>query len=159
MTKHVIYEELEESDWICALEDKTVEEAIQWLSDYQRDYVLEVDYNWDSKDGKITVARMETDEEEHARENAAAIAEAKKLADKAVQEKAMAAYEESLLQSKVAMDVAVWAYLEKHKDNPRKGDLGNLYRAKINLEQAGHGPGSIAAKGIEECMERLENGT
>jgi hypothetical protein len=159
MTKHVIYEELEESDWISALEDKTIGEAIQWLNDYQSDYVLEVDCTWDSKYGKITVARMETDEEEYAREHAAEIAIAKRQADKEAQQKARENTEARLLQSKIDMDVAVWAYLQKHKDNPHKDDLGNLYRAMIGLEQAGHGPGSIAAKGIRECMERLENGT
>lgn len=159
MTKLTIVEELPDSDWIEALEDCTVQEAIWWLQEQHTKAILSVEYyGYDGgKSGVLTFQRPETDEEEATRENAAAIAEAKKLADKAAQQKAREAYEESLLQSKVAMDVAVWAYLEKHKDNPNKGDLSNLYRALINLEKAGHGPNSLAAKGICECMERLEN--
>lgn len=157
MSKRQIRTELYESDWIAALDGKTVEEAIQYLHDYDYDCLLEEQCGYDGSYGTIASVRLETDEEEYARENAVAIEEAAKQKQREANERAAKEREDALLQSKMAYDVAVWAYLQKFPDSPHKDDMNNLYRAKMQLEKDGHGPNSSAMKGIDECLRRLES--
>ncbi len=156
MTKQTVDVTLEESDWIHALEDKTVGEAIQWLSDYQRNYTLTVEWDWDAKTGAITYERFETDDEESVRE----AAEAKVIADREYQAEwtrlRRIADAEYLVKSKSATDVSLSIYLQKHKDNAKIDDLKNLFIALVQLERDGHPDCGAAMREVRGCMELLE---
>lgn len=138
----------------------TVRQAIVWLNDYNSNDLLELEYGYEGiESGCIYSVRPETDEEEYARENAEEIAEAKAQERIQYMQEIQTAKEAAMLQSKVALDVALWAYLDKHKDNPRKADLSNLFLARAQLERDGNLPHSYVVRNVVECMEKIENGT
>lgn len=156
MAKKTIHTQLDVESWIDGLDGKTIREAIEYLSQYDYDVVMDQAQDYDYSMGYLYTERLETDEEEQARE----IAEAEKLEKRIKQDRDAKEYSEQKqaerLQSKLALDIALYAYLEKHKNNPRKEDLGNLFLALVNLEKDGHNSSGAAMRQIKECMDNLE---
>lgn len=153
MSKKLIHEYLE-VDWIGALEGKSAEDVVKWLGTcVPEGYNLCIDYSrYDGDYAVLETHREETDEEYSTR-----IYEEQEATRKHELREVQAALS---LQNKIAIlrgqDLSLANYLEKHKDNPRIGDLENLY---ITLHQAlTHGSNNQVINSLKECMEMLEGG-
>ncbi len=153
MIKKII-EEIVAINWQEELEDKSVEDAIQWLSVYTgKGYLMGRDYyGYDGGSyGNFITQREETDEEYSAR-----LVEEQAKADAKEAEQVRQAY---LLQNKInilkGQDLALSTYLEKHKDNPRIGDLENLFMALAQANMSG-ATGAFVQQ-LQDCMTALEN--
>lgn len=151
MTKQTIRTQLNVEDWIQGLDGKTIREAIGYLSQYDYDVVLNEEHDYDGGSyGYLYTVREETEEEYSARlaqedEEQRQREEAERKAQEQLTERMM------LIAAK---DVAFKAYMEKHKDNPNIGDLGNLFMSVMSLTKAGARANAMGP--VLECMERLE---
>ncbi len=151
MTKQQITE-TKEVDWIEALTGVSPTEASRWLyENIPTDYVLSVDYDYESMHGTVELTREETDEEEAAR----GLAEAEKVRAWEIREhNRLQTLDNKIIYTR-ATDIVLSEYLEKHRDNPRIGDLENLFRAMMNLSHLGVEQTQIDL--LKDCMRGIEN--
>ena len=153
MTKKQITEVIE-ADWIVDMEGLSKEEACRYVESLPSGVFLDIVHDYDLTYGQLYTLREETDEEETARE-----AEEKRV------EQAKRARDELRLQTEEervskllllralssAGDKVMAEYNEKHKGNPRVGDMCNLYKMILNLEIEGK---SVTV--LRECLDALE---
>lgn len=156
MTKQTVYTEVDRFTWY-DWDDKTVADVVLILNTLPQDATFDSRSDYDYEYGVVLSQRLETDEEEAAREAKEAEKEAQRQRKTDIEIARRVATEETLLRSKVAIDVALHSYLQTHKDNPNLNDLENLFRARMQLEFDGHPKDGVAMKAILECMEKLES--
>lgn len=146
MTKKQIREEIE-TNWIYDMEDMSKEAACEYIKSLPEGVFLEIRQDYESTYGRLYTLREETDEEETARE-----AEEKARQDARgrwlQEEKNREATRRALSYSG---DKVMAEYNEKHKDNPRVGDMCNLYKMILNLEIEGK-----SVDVLRECLNALE---
>ena len=146
MTKKQITEVIEK-DWIADMEDLSKEAACRYIESLPSGVFLDIVHDYDLTYGQLYTLREETDEEEAARE-----AEEKARQDARErylqEEKNREAARRTLSYSS---DKVMAEYNEKHKDNPRVGDMCNLYKMILNLEIEGK-----SVDVLRECLDALE---
>ena len=146
MTKKQIRTDIEK-DWIEDMEGLTKGEAIEYLECLPEGVVLDVDYRYNEKCGVLFILREETDEEETARE--ADEKERQENYERALQIKRDREATQRALT--YASCKVLSEYNEKHKDNPKVGDMCNLYKMILDLEIKGK---SVTI--LRECLDALE---
>lgn len=142
-------------DWVQEMEGLTVEDAIKYMEQaYPKGATLDIEYDYDSKYGKVIVIREET-EEEHAKRIQDEINEALKKEQKALErlhrEDAMRAKDEARKLVQATNGKLQNAYRELHKHNRHLEDLCNLYLCMLDVQSCG---GDVRA--VKVCMEQLE---
>lgn len=148
MTKKQIRTDIEK-DWISEMDGLTKREAVEYLECLPEGVVLDVVHDYGYKYGQLYTLREETDEEEAAREDSDRITQenynrlAQEQRDREAARRAFS----------YAGDKVLSEYNEKHKDNPKVGDMCNLYKMILNLEIEGK---SVTV--LRECLDVLERG-
>jgi len=156
MVKKVVTDRIN-TDWQEAFQDKSKEYVIEWINAHVPDgYILGYDYGHEcSTYGHLEYTRLETDEEEQAREVKEAVIAAKRAEELAKRENIRLLVERA--NSKSELDIIVInAYRGKHKDNPKLESMVALLGEIIRNEKSGSTTSLSMARGILEGLESGE---
>lgn len=139
-------------NWVSELNGLSAEDASTKLKAHvPSDFSLKLENDYDYSYGVLVRVREETDAEYSARVQLEKVTE-----DEREQERIREAL---YLQNKIALlksqDIALSAYLEKHKDNPKIGDMENLFTALAQVQMSGKADGQVVEQ-LKECLAKLE---
>lgn len=136
MAKKIIRTNLD-YNWIEEFEGWTVRDVTEKLLSFDPDIKFETDYDWDNTWGVLLSERMETDEEEQARE----LKEAKEKAAAAKLLEEQKQWEEASVQQLIEKVQKVNAkhldFVIKHASHPAIHTLAHMFEAAEVLEAKG----------------------